>query len=41
MKTTALFLLLATLALGAETPAAKKDACCEEKPAPKPDASNQ
>lgn len=50
MKTTALFLLLATLALGAETkavpaadcckekPAAKKDACCEEKPAPKPDA---
>lgn len=50
MKTTALFLLLATLALGAETPAVpaadccqekpavKKDSCCEEKPAPKPDA---
>lgn len=38
MKTTALCLLLATLALGAETPVAKKDACCEEKPAPKPDA---
>lgn len=50
MKTTVLFLLLATLALGAETPAApaancckekpadKKDACCGEKPAPKPDA---
>jgi protein SCO1/2 len=50
MKTTALCLLLATLAFGAETPAvpaadcckekpaAKKDACCEEKPAPKPDA---
>jgi protein SCO1/2 len=50
MKTTALFLLFATLALAAETPAvpaagcckekpaAKKDACCEEKPAPKPDA---
>jgi len=36
MKTTALFLLLATLALGAEAPAAKKGACCEEKPAPKP-----
>jgi protein SCO1/2 len=38
MKTTALFLLLATLAIGAEAPAAKKGACCEEKPAPKPDA---
>ncbi len=50
MKTTALCLLLTTLALGAETPTApaadcckekpavKKDACCEEKAAPKPDA---
>lgn len=47
MKTTALCLLLATVAFGAETPAAdcckekpaaKKAACCEEKAAPKPDA---
>lgn len=50
MKTTALCLLLTTLALGAETPAVpaadcckekpavKKDSCCEEKPTPKPDA---
>lgn len=47
MKTTALCLLLATVAFGAETPAvdcckekpvARQDACCEEKAAPKPDA---
>jgi protein SCO1/2 len=50
MKTTALLLLIATFAFGAETPAVpaagccqekpavKKDACCEEKSAPKPDA---
>lgn len=36
MKTTALFLLLATLALGAEAPAVPAADCCKEKPAAKP-----
>jgi protein SCO1 len=35
MKTTALFLLLATLAVGAENPAGPAADCCQEKPAPK------
>lgn len=39
MKSTALFLLLATLALGAETPATPAAPCCEEKPAAKPAAA--
>ncbi len=38
MKTSALFLLLVAIALGAETPAAPAKPCCQEKPVTKPAA---